>query len=471
MWFKPSTPSLPVARRLSLALLLAGFSILALAPGAHAIAAADTPAVARQTATAGNAQAWRLAFGGGQPAPGYTSVDADMEYDAKRGFGFEKGAVVRGVRAPVSHITADRPFFFSVDLPEGNYNVTITFGGGDGASLTTVKSELRRLMVENVATAPGRTATRTFTVNVRTPRIPAVDGIAAGAVNLKAPRETVQEAWNWDKRLTLEINGAHPAITAIEIVPATTPTLFLLGDSTVCDQPGEPYSSWGQMLPRFLKPGIAVANHAESGETYRDSLARRRLDKVVSAMRPGDTVLMQFGHNDQKQIKENKGGPFTTYKDEIRAHVAAIRARGGVPVIVSSMERRNFDDAGKVVPTLKDYADAARGSSKELGVAFIDLNAMSKPFYEALGPQGSKKAFAEPQPGRIDNTHHNNYGGYELAQAVLTGLRQSGVPAAAFIADGYGNFDPSHPDPVAAFAVPPSPTFTNERPLGDEANQ
>ncbi|SEN83172.1 Lysophospholipase L1 [Duganella sp. CF517] len=458
MLFKPCTPSLPVASRLSSATLLAGFSILASAACGHA-----------QSAT--SADTWRLAFGGGNPPAGYTAVQPGMDYDEKRGFGFEPGALVRNVTEGSGHLAADKPYFFSVDLPEGNYNVTITFGGGNAASTTTVKSELRRLMLENVTTAPGATLKRTFTVNVRTPRIAARDGIAAGSVKLKAPRETVQEAWNWDRRLTLEINGGKPAISAIEIVPVGTPTLFLLGDSTVCDQPGEPYSSWGQMLPRFFKPGIAVANHAESGETYRDSLARRRLDKVVSAMRPGDTVLMQFGHNDQKQIKENKGGPFTTYKGEIRSHVDAIRAHGGVPVIVSSMERRHFDAGGKVVPSLRDYADAARESAKELGVAFIDLNAMSKPFYEALGPELSKKAFAEPEPGRIDNTHHNNYGAYELAQAVLTGMRASGLPAAAFIAGGYGHFDPSRPDPVALFQVPASPTFTNERPLGDEANQ
>jgi lysophospholipase L1-like esterase len=466
---KPGTPSLPVARRFSSALLLAGFYILALTLGAGA-RAAQANAVADTDATPGF---WRLAFGGGAPTQGYIEVRPDMRYDAKRGFGFEPGAVVRNVQVPArgSHLAADKPFFFSVDLPEGNYNVTITFGGGDTASNTTVKSELRRLMLENVSTAPGVTVQRSFTVNVRTPRIAAGDGVAAGSVALKVPRETVQEAWAWDKRLTLEINGAKPAISAIEIAPVTTPTLFLLGDSTVCDQSGEPFSSWGQMLPRFLKPGIAVANHAESGETYRDSLAARRLDKVVSAMRAGDTVLMQFGHNDQKQIKTNKGGPFTTYKSEIRTYVDTIRSHGGIPVIVSSMERRRFDEAGKVVPSLLEYADAARESAKELGVAFIDLNAVSKRFYEALGPEVSKLAFAEPEPGRTDNTHHNSYGAYELAQAVLTGLRQSGVPAASFIADGYGNFDPSRPDPVASFAVPASPNFTNERPLGDEANQ
>jgi lysophospholipase L1-like esterase len=138
------------------------------------------------------------------------------------------------------------------------------------------------------------------------------------------------------------------------------PTVFLLGDSTVCDQSREPYASWGQMLTRFFKPGVAIANHGESGETYRDSLGRRRLDKILSVMKPGDTLIMQFGHNDQKQIAAGTGGPFTTYKAEIKQHVDAVRQRGGIPVIVSPMERREFDENGRIKPTLADFAEAAR---------------------------------------------------------------------------------------------------------------
>jgi len=448
----PRTPSLPVARRVSPALLLAGFSTLALGallPHSSALAAND---------------AWHFAFGAAKP--GYTTVQADMVYDATRGFGFEPGADVR----TDGYLTAIKPSYFTARLPEGNYNVTVKLGAPGTASNTTIKSELRRLMLENVSTASGAVDIRTFTVSVRTPRIKAVPGVAAGVVDLKAPRETVTEARVWDQALTLEINGTRPVIESIDIVPVTAPTIFLLGDSTVSDQPGEPFNSWGQMLPRFFKPGIAVTNLAQSGETYRDSLARRRLDKILSMMRPGDTVLMQYGHNDQKQIKDNKGGPFTTYKDEIRQHVEAIRKHGGIPVIMSSMERRRFDDAGKVTETLTDYATAARQSAQELGTAFIDLHPMSLALYQALGVEGSKLAFAAPQ-GKLDNTHHNPYGSYELAQAVVTGLRKTGVPAAQWIADGYGNFDPSKPDPVASFAVPLSPTFTNERPLGDEGNK
>lgn len=408
----------------------------------------------------GSAKPLGFAFGSAKAPAGFVAIDPAAPYSASRGFGLEPGTQANG----------KAPFYFSVDLPEGNYKVTVTLGDDKAPSTTTVKAELRRLMLENVQAGAGQSVTRSFTVNVRTPEIPAANGIEAGAVRLKAPRETEQEAWAWDGRLTLEFNGAHPAVRSIEIVPASVPTLFLLGDSTVCDQPDEPYNSWGQMLTRFFKPGIAVANHGESGETYRDALARRRTDKILAAMKPGDVLLMQFGHNDQKQIKDGKGGPFTTYKAEIKTHVDAVRARGGLPVIVSPMERRRFDDQGRLVPTLADYAEAARQSAQELDAPFIDLNAMSKTLYTALGPGGSEAAFAEPQPGHLDNTHHSPYGSYELAKAVVAGIRQAKLPVAGFIVDDF-RFDPAHPDPFASFGVPPSPKVTSLRPLGDEANK
>jgi lysophospholipase L1-like esterase len=406
------------------------------------------------------ADAYKFAFGPGKAPAGYTQVAPDAVYSAARGYGFEADTLPDGSHA----------FYFSADLPEGNYNVTVTLGDDKQASNTTVKSELRRLMLEDVKTAPGQAVTRTFTVNVRTPQINPVANIAAGEVKLKAPRETETEAWNWDRRLTLEFNGVHPSVRTVEIAPANVPTLFLLGDSTVCDQPAEPYNSWGQMLPRFFKPGIAVANHGESGETYRDSIGRRRLDKILSLMKPGDMLVMQFGHNDQKQIKAGKGGPFTTYKAEIKTHVDAVRARGGLPVIVSPMERRGFEDNGKVIPSLIEYAEAARQAAQELNVPFIDLNTMSKDFYSALGPEGSKLAFAEPTPGHLDNTHHDSYGSYELAKMIVLGLRQANVPAASYIVDGF-EYDPAHPDPASGFDVPPSPHHTTQRPLGDESHK
>lgn len=436
-------------------LLLAGMALL----GGSTISA-ETPTL-------------KFDFGSGAVAPGYTQVLPESVFSSQRGYGFEPGehvsSVVRDVADPLrsDFITSEKSFHFTTRVPaEGNYRITVTLGDAQGESTTTIKAELRRLMVEKVHTAPGEFKTVAFIVNARTPKIAARKGIESGVVRLKAPRESVQEAWAWDDAITLEFNNARPAVCALEIEPIDVPTIFLLGDSTVCDQSKEPYNSWGQMLPRFFKPEVAIANHAESGETYRDSLGRRRIDKIVSVMKPGDWVFMQFGHNDQKQIAAKTGGPFTTYKEEIKKHIAMIRAFGGTPVIVSPMERRGFDEHGKVAPSLIEYANAARETADELHVAFIDLNAMSKPFYEALGAEKSAIAFAAPK-GVVDNTHHDNYGSYELAKCIVEAIREQKLPIAKYIADDFKGFDPAHPDNPDTFDVPASGEFTNQRPLGD----
>jgi lysophospholipase L1-like esterase len=437
-------------------------SHLCLVAGLASIAATAVPATA--------AGPWKFDFGPGNVAPGYTQVLPDMSYSAERGFGFEPGgkpdAVDRGGSDALTSdlITSSGPFLFSVAVPEGNYRVTVTLGDAKAESVTTIKAELRRLMVERVATKPGDFQKVSFIVNTRSPRISAAGDITAGEVNLKKPRETQMEAFAWDDKLTLEFNNSHPAVCAMEIEPVTVPTIFVLGDSTVCDQPREPFASWGQMLPRWFKPEVAIANHGESGESYTASLARRRIDKIASLLRPGDVVIMQFGHNDQKEKGEGKG-PFLNYKENIAKHVAMVRSRGGIPVIVSPMERRNFDDNGKVKQTLADYAEAAKQAAEENHVAFIDLHAASIPFYEGLEAKGkeySRKAFA----GK-DNTHQDNYGAYEFSKVIAQGLRDDHIPLAKYLVDDFTGFDPHHPDDPETFAVPPSAGGRGPRPLGD----
>lgn len=396
---------------------------------------------------------WRFSFDG-KPNAGDTPVAAAQAYSREQGHGFEPGSPPNA---------AGQPSFFSVDLPEGNYRVTATLGGAE-ASDTTLKAELRRLMLDGVQLAPGATETRSFIVNVRTADIAAAPGVEPGRVKLKE-REIVSEAWAWDRRLTLEINGSRPALNRLVIEPVRVPTVFLLGDSTVADQSGEPYASWGQMLTALFKPTVAVANHAESGETFRDSLARRRIDKILSLLQPGDTVLLQFGHNDQKQQKDGSGNA-ETYRAEMRTHAERILARGGVPVIVSSMERRNFDAQGRLKPSLLEYAEAARRVADEMKLAFIDLNALSQAFYAALGPERSQAAHPVNN-GRLDNTHHNNYGAAQLARFVAQGLRDARVPVAAQLREDLGPIDAARPQPPEQFRVAASPGFTQLRPLGD----
>jgi lysophospholipase L1-like esterase len=386
---------------------------------------------------------FKFDFGAGKAAPGWIQVSPTSFYATNTNYGFEPGAAVA---VADSCITRTNPFYFSVKLPEGNYRVTVTLGGQTNESTTTVKAELRRLMLEKIHTAPGKTVTRPFIVNLRTPQI-----AGGGEVHLK-PREKTNEWWAWDEKLTLEFNGRPPALQSLEIEKAAVPTVFLLGDSTVCDQPTEPWNSWGQMLPRFFKPDIAIANHAESGETIANSLSAHRFDKVFSLMQPGDWLFLQFGHNDMKSRATNA---LELYRSNLKNAVVETRAKGGTPVLVTSMERKGGGEA----PTLMGYPDAVREVAKEENCALIDLNAMSLVLYQALGTN-IDRAFQDP-------THHNNYGSYELAQCIVAGIRQAKLPLAKFIVDDFTGFDPAHPDPVDQFQMPASLRHSAMEPLGN----
>jgi lysophospholipase L1-like esterase len=400
-------------------------------------------------------------FGTGRAEKSFTQVTEKDVYTAEKGFGFEPNQNVicldrndkNALRS--DFCTSEKPFYFSAKLAEGNYKVTITFGDKTEPTEMTVKAELRRLMLEKVETAKGKFRTETFIVNVRNPNFP------GGEVKLK-DREKTMEWWAWDDKLTLEFNGKRPTINAVEIEKVESiPTVFILGDSTVCDQPREPYASWGQMLTRFFKPEIAVANHAESGESLKSSFGAKRLDKVLSQMKAGDFLLIQYGHNDEKEKGEGVGA-FTTYKASLKKFVEAARAKGAVSILITPMHRRTFDASGKITNSHGDYPEAVRQAAKEENVALIDLTAMSKDFYEALGKEKSGVAFKEG-----DGTHHSNYGAYELAKMIVQSIREQNLPLAKYLFKNLPEFDPKKPDSFEAFAVPPSPLMTDVKPLGN----
>jgi len=355
------------------------------------------------------------------------------------------------------------PHLFSVAVPPGNYAVTVTLGDATRATDTTIKAENRRLMLDAVRTRPGEIVTRRFIVNVRDAQLAAPPANAPGGseVRLK-PREV--GSFNWDDRLTLEILGESPALRSVSIAPVTVPTLFLLGDSTVTDQPAEPAASWGQMLPAFLSPTIAVANHAESGETLKSFLTELRLDKVLASAKLGDVAMIQFGHNDQKaQWPQTYADAATTYRSYLRTYIAELRRRGVTPILVTSPERRQWTAGGRIRPTLGDYPAAVRAVGAEEHVPVIDLNADSIRFYEALGPARAPLAFNDQ--GR-DATHHDNYGAWVLARDVAERMRA--IPSLArFVARNLPAFDPGQPPAPENFRLAASTMRSSERPAGN----
>ena len=395
---------------------------------------------------------FKFQFGAEKITPGYTLVPPTQIYSKDTGYGFEPGANVTAVARAV---TADQPFLFSVAVPEGNYRVTVTLGNPTTNSVTTVKAESRRLMLERVRSAPGQFETRTFTVNVRSPKIS-----NGNEVNLDS-REmnlTTHQAISrdWDDKLTLQFSDSHPALASIEIQKVDDAiTLFITGDSTVTDQPGGPITSWGQIAPRWFKSDVAVANHAESGETLKGFLKERRWEKVLDSVHPGDYVIIEFGCNDSKKsgpqniypnqdFSETYVDAGTTYKELLKQFAADVQKKGAFPIIVSPSARRQ--DSQKP-GSLQAYADAAIAAAKEIGVPSIDLNSMGVDLNAALGADAPKQF--------NDQTHHAEYGGYLQSKCIVLGIKQDNLSLAKYIVDDF-NFDPQHPEPLpASFNLPP----------------
>jgi lysophospholipase L1-like esterase len=365
----------------------------------------------------------RFEFTSGGNAAGYPA------YDNSRGFGFEPRA-------------SGEPTRFSVKVDEGNYRVTVKFTRTKGPGMT-IDAEQRRRLWSVHGQWPEEMS---MMVNVRNPDLPALPENAAGGTRVALkPREI--GSLSWDDKLTLEISTSPTLLASITVEPVSVPTLYLAGDSTVTDQPVAPSGSWGQYLPYFFDPGMAVANHAESGESLKSFVTELRFAKLLSTLQRGDWVMIQFGHNDQKaQWPQTYADAASTYPAWLRTYLAEIRRRNATPILVTSPERRNFDAQGRITPTLREYADAMRAVAQEQHVALIDLNAMSVRFYEALGPEASPKAFADE--GR-DKTHHNTYGAATLAQFVIEGLRTADPDLTAglekHLRSDIPHVDPTHP--------------------------
>lgn len=407
---------------------------------------------------------WKFKPGSGKALQGYTAVKVSDSYSADRGYGFDFSSkprlVSRGGKDPVKsdYVTSDTPFYFSIKVPEGNYKVTLTLGDGKFTTTSTVKAESRRLMLENVQTNAGKHVKKSFVVNVKDRRIS-----ADREVSLK-PRETTK--LDWDDKLTLEFD-LNTALNAIEIEKVDDQvTVYLAGNSTVVNQEEEPWASWGQMIPRFFKPGVAIANHAESGLSLGSFIGSRRLEKILSIMKAGDYVFVEFGHNDEKEKGPNDG-PYKSYTERLKLFSKEVKAKKGNLVILTPTARRSFNASGLMVNSHGDYPDAARKVAAEEGIPLIDLTALTTKMYESLGPEGSKSAFViYPEQNLNDNTHFNPYGAYQIAKIVAQEIRNRDIGLSKFLVD-MPVFDSNYPDSPLSFRWSPSPNVSAVKPDGN----
>lgn len=394
-------------------------------------------------------------------------------FTEEKGYGYDFQSVIAEAKNAQNETfrLSDGIFYFSVAVPDGNYKVTVTLGSKKTKGNTTVRAESRRLFIQNEETKKGEFKTFSFIVNKRNTTILLPDG-KTDQVRIKKREETKM---NWDDKLTIEVNGDAPTVSSIRIEPANdVPTLWLCGNSTVVDQDYEPWASWGQMITRWFTDKVAVANYAESGETATSFIAAGRLKKIVSLMKQGDYIFMEFGHNDQKE-KRPGSGAFYNYAYALKQFVDEARAKGVTPIFVTPTQRRSFDKDGKIQETHANYPEAMRWVAKDLDVQLIELHDMTRTFYETLGVDGSKHALvhypAHTYPGQAtafqDNTHFNPYGAFEISKMIVEGMKELNLPVIEHLRDDYPSFNPAYPDDWKSFQWNDCPFIDIVKPDGN----
>ena len=185
--------------------------------------------------------------------------------------------------------------------------------------------------------------------------------------------------------------------------------IWLIGDSTMAAKKAErnPESGWGVELSDYVTENALVHNHAASGRSTKSFIDEGRWKIVKDSIKKGDYVVMEFGHNDEKAEEKLHTDAQTSFKDNLRNFVRETRAKGGIPVICSSIVRRKFDESGNLVDTHGDYIAAAEEVAQETKTIYVDMEKETRQLVIKLGPEKSKELF---NYGKKDDTHLNHYG-------------------------------------------------------------
>ncbi|MDP9229040.1 MAG: rhamnogalacturonan acetylesterase [Bacteroidota bacterium] len=238
------------------------------------------------------------------------------------------------------------------------------------------------------------------------------------------------------KKLKLSFKGwtiiIVPVLLSFLLYQKKQVTVYLIGDSTMClfGPAQSPLTGWGMPFANFFDSSVTVKDKAESGSSTRTFIEENLWKPVEDSLKPGDYLLIQFGHNDEVSTKES----YTTEKDfktNLIRFITAARNKRANPVLITPVARRNFDDNGNIQETHEPYSTFVRNVALEYKVPLIDLNKKSQHLLQELGPEKSKFLFNHLAPGENphfpkgaeDNTHFNELGARKIAEMVLAEIK------------------------------------------------
>lgn len=213
-------------------------------------------------------------------------------------------------------------------------------------------------------------------------------------------------------------------------------TIFLVGDSTVADKPyagGNPEKGWGQVFPLYFKEGIRIENHAVNGRSTKSFIDEGKWVKVVKCIMPGDYVIIEFGHNDQKKEDLSRyADADSAYRNNLKKFIRDTRAKGGKPVLATPIVRRRFDENGNFYDTHNRYPEVVREVAEQEKVPLLDLHKKTRELLKSYGEDRSKALFLHIQPGeyaslpegRKDDTHLSAYGAFKVCDIVVKEIQK-----------------------------------------------
>lgn len=217
--------------------------------------------------------------------------------------------------------------------------------------------------------------------------------------------------------------------------------VFMAGDSTMSIKEVKDYpeTGWGMPFQYFFNDQVQVINLAKNGRSTRTFKSEGRWQMIMDEIKPGDYVIIQFGHNDQSKQKGDRYTSVPDFKENLLGFIKDVREKQAHPLLMTPITRRYFNEDGTIKETHPLYADAVRDVAKQTKVDFIDMEAITKRYFQALGDDGSALRFMHIAPdlhpnyplGVTDDTHLNQLGATEVAQLVLTELKKMNHPLVA----------------------------------------
>jgi lysophospholipase L1-like esterase len=237
------------------------------------------------------------------------------------------------------------------------------------------------------------------------------------------------------------------SIFAQEVNQQNEITIFMIGNSTMADKPydgGNPEKGWGQVFPLYFKEGISIENHAVNGRSTKSFLDQGRWEVVRERIKPGDYVIIEFGHNDAKKEDSTRfADANTTYRWNLEKFVDDTRKKEGIPLLATPIVRRRFDKQGNFYDVHGDYPKVVREVAVEKNVYLLDMHAKSEELLIRYGEENSKQLFLHIAPGeypslpdgKIDDTHFSPTGAFRMCDLAVEEIRLKIKELATFLKD------------------------------------